>query len=647
MSIWSWLKRRHRGLDEEDFREEIRAHLALAAQDRVDAGADRESAQSEARREFGNVTLAVDAARGVWTPRWLEAARDVIRDIRLAARSLARSPGFSLIVVGVLVIGVSLNATVFAVLKDLTLTPLPGVARSSQLHVVIRETSGGRKLRLSYPDFQFLRDHGHVFTDLMGTMFRLEQYRLGRGKASRTLSVEFVTGNYFQVLGVTAAHGRTLLPSDELTPGRHPVVVLGHGLWQREFASDPAIVGQTVEINRNVLTVVGVANAAFHGTVPAYDVEAFIPITMAPEIGVSGFTAPSNMLSDPEASILAAHGYLRSGVSTAAAAADINSISAALARERQVGAIGQHLEILPFWQSPIGPQTYLVPMLTVLTTMGSLVLLIVCANIAGLVLARGVSRRGELAARLALGATRSRVIRLLVIENLVLVVPGTMLGVAAADRAVRLLVVLIEPLAAPQRMFFNIAVDATTLAFAAATAVLCALVFGLAPALQTTRVDLTSVLNEETPRTGSSGRLRAALVTAQVAVSLVLLVGAGLVMRGLDAAARTNAGFDDRNVMSIMMDLQPHAYTETSGRTFYRSLLDSLRADPIVQSATLASVDPLTFLDLPAEPLAVDGYQPRPGEDLAVLSNTIGSDYFRTLRIELAAGRPFEERDTA
>jgi predicted permease len=168
----------------------------------------------------------------------------------------------------------------------------------------------------------------------------------------------------------------------------------------------------------------------------------------------------------------------------------------------------------------------------------------------------------------------------------------------------------------------------------------------LAPALQATRVDLTSVLNEETPRTGSNGRLRAALVTAQVAVSLVLLVGAGLVMRGLDAAARTNAGFDDRNVMSIMVDLQPHAYTERRGRTFYRSLLDSLRGDPIVQLATLASVDPLAFLDLPAEPLAVDGYQPRPGEDLAVLSNTIGSDYFRTLRIELLAGRPFEERDT-
>jgi macrolide transport system ATP-binding/permease protein len=202
MSIRSWLASGRTRLDEDDFREEIRAHLAMAERDRIADGADPGDAHHAARKEFGNVTLTTEAARRVWTPQWLEVLGDVASDVRYALRSLAKVPAFSLIVVAVLTLGIGLNASVFAMLKSLVFTPLSGVERSGQLRVVVRETSAGRQLRLSYPDFQFLREHDRAFTGLMGSMFIAEPYRLGKGQGSRTLKVEFVTGDYFQVLGV-------------------------------------------------------------------------------------------------------------------------------------------------------------------------------------------------------------------------------------------------------------------------------------------------------------------------------------------------------------------------------------------------------------------------------------------------------------
>jgi predicted permease len=654
MSIWSWLKRRRLRLDEDDFQEEIRAHLAMAERDHMERGADRENARYEARKEFGSLTLTTEAARRVWTPRWLDAFRDFISDIRYAVRSLAKNPAFSLIVVGVLTLGIGLNALVFTVLKSMALTPLAGVQRSDQLRVVLRETKAGRQLRLSYPDFKFLREHDRAFRGLMGSMFKLDQYRLGKGSSSPFVTVEFVTGNYFEVLGVNAALGRTLLPSDEVAPGRHPEIVLSYSLWQREFDGASDIIGRTVEINRYPLTVVGVADAGFHGTIPGYDIEVFIPIMMAAEVGVSGLgvigasSGPSapHILSDRGAQLLVPHGFLRLGVTPGAAGAQMDALWRELARERPIAESDERLHILPFRQSPIGPQTYILPTLTILSAMGSLVLLIVCANISGLVLARVLSRRGELAARLALGATRTRIVRLLFVENLVLVVPGTVLGVLLAQQGIGMFAGYVGVLAAPQRMFFNLGLDAITLGFAALIGILCALVFGLVPAMQTSLIDLMSVINRDASARGSSrGRLQAGLVTAQVAVSLVLLIGAGFVVRALDEATRANPGFDDSHVTWVSLNLQQHGYDERRGRVFYRKLLDNLRSDAGFESATLAGTTPLGIIEVPGERLDIDGYEPKRGEDVAAQYNTVAPDYFRTLRINLVSGREFEDLD--
>jgi macrolide transport system ATP-binding/permease protein len=648
MSMRSWLERlRRRRLDEEDFQDEIRAHLAIAEDERMADGADRQTAHYAALKDFGNVTLTTEAARRVWTPWWLEALRDLMSDVRYAIRTLAKNPAFALTVVGVLTLGIGLNAAVFTMVKSLALTPLAGVDGSARLHVVYGETSTGRHLRVSYPDYQHIRDHDRAFSGLMGTSF--VQVNLGRGRGARQIFGELVTGNYFQILGVRAARGRTLLPSDEVAPGSHPVVVLSDGLWRREFGADPDIVGKTIEINTSTLTIVGVADSTFHGTIVSYDVEVFIPVMMAGQIlrdFGSAQIAPSNVLSDRRAGVLFPHGYLRPGMTLANAAAQTDALWATLARDRPLTDAVQRLRVVPFMKFPGSAQTIALPTMAVLCAMGLLVLLLACANIAGLVLVRGVSRRGEIAVRLALGATRTRIVRLLIVENLVIALPGAFLGVLLARRGIPVLLEYAQWLAAPERIFLNVAIDGLVIGFSVLAAVASALVFGFVPALRSARVDLVSVINEDaSPRGATRGRLRAGLVVAQVAVSVLLLVGAGLVTRSLAAARRAYPGFDPGHVTVLAVDVKQNAYDEARGRAFYRQLLDAARADPGIESATLAAFVPLAFLDTAARRVAIDGYEPRRGEDLAFMSNTVGPDYFRTLRISLVAGRAFEDRD--
>jgi len=231
--------------DTDELQAEIRAHLAIAADEKMADGADRKSAQLESLKEFGNVTLTTEAARRVWTPWWIDAFHDQLSDVRYAVRALMKQPVFALTVIGVLMLGIGLNAAVFTMLKSLALSPLAGVAGSARLGVIFGETSTGRDEAVSYPDYQYLRDHDQSFSGLFGS--RVATVTLGRGRGARQVFSELVTGNYFQVLGVRASHGRSLLPSDEIAPGRHPVVVISDALWRRDFGSASDIVGKTLE----------------------------------------------------------------------------------------------------------------------------------------------------------------------------------------------------------------------------------------------------------------------------------------------------------------------------------------------------------------------------------------------------------------
>jgi macrolide transport system ATP-binding/permease protein len=647
MSVLSWLRRRRLRLDEDDFEQEIRAHLAMAEDDRIADGVDRQTAHFAALKEFGNVTRTTEAARAVWTPRWLETLRDQVADVRYAVRALAKSPAFSLTVIGVLTLGIGLNAAAFTMLKGIALSPIAGVRRSASLPVMFRETTSGRQLAVSYPDYCYLRDHDRAFSGLFGSA--VATVGLGRGRESRPIWAEIVSGNYFQILEVSAERGRVLLPSDESAPGRQPVVVLSDGIWRRDFGSDPDIVGRTIEINNTPLTVVGVADPAFHGTTVVYDVEAFIPVTMAPQLGFrfgSRETTPSAILADHRTSLFFPQGRLRPGTTLASASAQAGALWAGLAGNRAPDEVSERLRVVPFWETPNGAPIYLLPTLTVMSAMALLVLAIACANVAGLVLVRGVSRRGEIAVRLALGATRRRIVRLLVLENLVVAMPGALLGVLLAANGIPLLVGYADALAAPQRLYFNVQVDPLVIGFAVLVACGSALVFGFMPALRSSRVDLVSAINEDaSPRGAARSPLRGALVVAQVAVSLLLLVGAGLVTRSLEAARHADPGFDARQVTVVSFDLKQNGYDDAHGRLFVRRLLQAVRADPGTESATLAVYEPLNLLETRAERAAIQGYDPRRGEDLAFLSNRVGPDYFRTLRIPLLAGREFQDGD--
>ena len=468
---------------------------------------------------------------------------------------------------------------------------------------------------------------------MIGSTLAIVGVASGPGQTATAVSGEFVTGNYFQVLDVKAALGRTLLPSDEGTSGT-ATVVLSDGLWRRHFGAAPDIVGRLISINRYPMTVVGVAEPDFHGTTLSYDNDVFLPLTMAQRLGFD-FDGPQTT-----------QGFLREGVSLANASAQADALWRAQGRAPSGGNSIERLRISPFWRAPGGPQVYAMPTVVVLSGLGLLVLAVACANIAGLVLVRGISRRGEIAVRLALGAPRIRIVRLLLVENLLLAAPGAVLGVGLAAVGLPVLVAYADWLAAPQRLFLNLAVDRVVVGFTVLAAAGSALVFGFVPAVRSSRIDLMRAINgDASPRGAANSPLRAALVVAQVAVSLLLLIGAGLVTRSFDAARQSDPGFDARQVTSIRLDLKQNGYDRAAGAVFYRRLLDAVAADSATESVTLAAYNPMNLTETAARELTIDGYEPGRTEDMAVLVNTIGPDYFQTLRIPLEAGRTFEWRD--
>jgi predicted permease len=647
MSLTDWLKRvMRRRLDDDDLQDEIRAHLAMAARERMADGADPKTARQASLKEFGNVTLTTEAARQVWTPRWVETLRNIVGDSRYAVRSLLKNPVFSLTVVAVLTLGIGVNAAVFTMVKSMALTPLAGVENSAALRVVYGETSAGRDVGISYPDYQYLRDHDTATTGMFAHRFVI--VTMGRGRSAHPAFAEAVTGNYFEKLGVRAAFGRVFSADDEAAPGRPSIAVISHALWRRELAADPAIVGKTIEINNQLLTIVGVAAPAFHGMIVSYDVDVFLPVTIAPTLGVtfsSNETTPSGILNDRRATVLYAFGWLRPGVSMKQASAEYDAIWTDASRGRTLEGGMTKMTLAPFLKYPGSAQATVFPMLVALTAMATLVLVIACANIGGLVVVRGVSRRGEIALRLALGASRVRIVRLLIVENLVLAIPGAFLGVLLAAQAMPYLFGFAVAMAAPNRLFFNMQTDMLVIGFAALVACASAMIFGFAPALRSARVDLVSVMNEESSRGSGRSGFRSALVVAQVAVSLLLLIGAGLVTRSLEAAQRADRGFAVDHVTAINMDLKANGYDDARGKIFYRQLLKTARAQPGVESASLATFLPLAFLDTRSTKVEIDGYEPGRDEDLSMLSNTVGPDYFRTLRIKMIAGREFADRD--
>ena len=635
MGLIDWIVRRRR---DDDLQAEIRAHLSMATHDRIDSGEEPRGARLAALKEFGNVTLTREATRRSWGGGWRERLLDIAQDLRYAARVLGRSPGYSIVVIAVLALGIGANVSVFSLFKAVGLEPLPAVDGSASLGVLVARTGAGRIVPLSHPDFRDLRTEQRAFDGLAGAM--MDGFSLGLGTRGERVFGELVSGNYFSVLGVRASLGRTLQESDDVTPGEHPVVVISDGLWRRTFGSDPAIVGKTVQINAYPFTVVGVAEPGFQGSVVGVRLDVFMPLMMQPQLrGV-------DLLSARQAPMVWGLGHLRPGSSIRTASEEATSLSTRIDAQFPAREVEQHATVIPMWRSPFGAQTYMLPAIMLMGVMGALLLLIVCANVSNLVLVRGVSRRGEIAARLALGASRGRILRLLFVESAVLALPGAACGLLTARGISALLNDGSANAASQVPISLNTSADWTVVAFAVLLSCASSLIFGFVPALRTSKVDLAGVMKDDlSPRGGSRGRVRSLLVAAQVAVSLLLLVGAALVMRSLDAARTANVGFDEQHVAVALVELNSSGYDEARGRVFFEQVLETLRAQPGNESAALASALPLTLVDNATSATLIEGRTAAKGEDMRFLVNTVSPDYLRTLRIPLISGRDFTRND--
>ena len=559
-------------------------------------------------------------------------------DLRYSLRMLLKNPGVTAAAVLSLALGIGANATIFTWVKSVLLNPLPQVPEPDRMWVLAPSARDGRERSLSYPNYRDLRDRATTF-DLIGMEDVLLSVSDGT-RADRAFGM-LVTGNYFDVVGLRPALGRTFLPAEDKTPSGAPVIVLSHAFWQRRFAGSAAVIGQSVKVNDRPYTVIGVMPEGFLGTALGLSVDAWAPMMQQPELQASG-----SRLEARGHSWMQAMARLRGNTTIEQARAELETIRASLEKEHPAND-GWRLAFVPPTESPWGAPSQLAPVLFVLAGVVSVLLMIACANVANLMLSKAVNRRREIAVRLSLGATRWRIVRQLLAESLLLAALGGAAGVAVAYWSAGLLMVF-APVDVP--IDLGLRVDTSVLLFTFAVSLITGVLFGLAPALHASNPHVTPVLREESGRTSAAGgrsRLRNGLVIAQVALCLVMLVGAGLFLQSLRRAQQLDPGFDPRNVVLSTFDLFPAGYDRTRGVMFFDRALEKVRAIPGVEEASLAARVPLSIGGRSSTDVTIEGYQPRKDEEVNVTYNDVSPRYFEAMRIPIVRGRSFAGRDAA
>jgi macrolide transport system ATP-binding/permease protein len=561
------------------------------------------------------------------------------QDLRYGARTMRKNPGFSSAAILTLALGIGANTAIFTWFNSTLITLLPGVRDPSSLAAVIPVSPTHGMVSLSYPDYRDYRDRN---TTLVGLIAHTDSaMSLGNDGSPERVWAELVSGNFFDVLDVHAVHGRTFLPEEDQIPNSHPVVVLSHGLWQRRFAGDPSMVGRTITLNTHPFTVVGIAPADFHGAEPSLSYDLWIPMMMQERL-ISGERLEAR-----------GHGWLntlarlRPGVTAERGQAELTVLARQLQQEHPNEGDRGSVSVFPLWKSPRGAMAIVGPVLFLLMAVVALVLLIACANVAHLLLARATGRRREIAIRLSLGAGRARLLRQLLTESVLLSACGGVAGLLVAWWSTGLLRLLVPGADLPIRL--NLELDTRVLAFTAGLALLTGIGFGLVPALKASRADLVTPLKDESGSVGCGRQrawLRDALVVGQIATSLLLLIVAGLFLRSVEKTRAVHPGFNARGVLLGSVDLFPNGYDAARGRAFYRDLLTRLRRTPGVESVSLAKRIPLGLKGtFSTSSIMVEGYQPRKDEHPWAYVNDVGPDYFHTMQIPLLQGREFTDLD--
>jgi len=565
----------------------------------------------------------------------------LIQDFRYGLRMLAKNPGFTAVAVLTLALGIGANLTIFSWIRSTILDPIPSVTRTADLLTVMRgERSEHPTPPLSYLDYVDLRDGNRTLSGLLA--YHDDFVTLtGAGKPERIYGA-LTSANYFDVLGVRPILGRGFLPAEERASGGSPVVVIGYSLWQSHFGSDRSVIGKTVEINRHTYTIVGVAPEGFRGCKTGLRTDVWIPLVM--DRLVWGSTRPD----DRSILWLNVLGRLKPDVSPKQAESDLNVAMRQIAeRFPDMHQGPNQITLDPLWRSPFGVNVYLYKSLPILLALAGVLLLLACANVANLLLVRGIARRREISLRLSMGATRWRVVRQFLLESLVLALASGATALLLTTWTSGTFAAFLPPTTLP--LTVNGRTDPLVLLVAFLASVLTALVFGALPALRISRLAPVEVLKEEALSvSGGLGRSRLSslLVVAQISLSLLLLICAGLFTRTLENARSADPGFDPNHVLLASYELEPSGYSRAQRFEFARQLLGRIAAMPGVQAATVADFSPLNFT-IRSDTVLPEGYLPRPHEDLEIDRAIVGPDYFRTLGTPLVAGRDFTLHDDA
>lgn len=565
----------------------------------------------------------------------------LLRDIRYGMRTLAGKPAFTLVAILTIGIGIGASTTIFSWMRSMLLNPLPAAAEPERVVAIENTAPDGEPITTSFLDYRDFRDHLKLL-DLVsardGNVFSV-------GEAPNTAKVwgEMVSGDFFDMLGVKPEAGRFFAGAErDDTQNAHAAVVISDSYWKNHYHSDRLAIGATLRINRTPFTIIGVAPEGFHGSRSGLDYELWMPITMYGQLTHTG----TWMLRDRNTRNFMMLARLAPGVTIEQARGEVQSLASQMAAADPDSNQGIGATVLPVWQSHFGPQVILLTPITILMGASGVVLLIVCANLANLLLARSTGRMKEFSIRLALGARPARLTQQILTETFLLAAGGSICGLMLASMLGGALRWLLPAVARPTML--QPPIDGQVLAFTAGLAFLVALLAGLVPALHAARANVNEALKEG-GRSATSGlhsqRMRGLLVVSEVALAVIALVGAGLFVRSFQTARSIDPGFSPDGVALAHFDFSTAGYTAQQTDTFCQRLREELEQQPGVTALSYDDSPPLGFNGGNWETLEVEGYVPGLNENMKIYRDLVSPGYFNTMKIPLLEGRDFDLRD--
>lgn len=632
----------HRDAADRDVSDEVAHFVDQATASRVAAGMPATDARRAAMLEIGNATSVREQVRGAG---WESVIESFFTDLRYALRMLRKSPVFSIVTILVVALGTGAVTTIFSATNAMLLRPLPGARDARELFSIDRKHRNGVEgMSASYPFYALLRDKSRSFAGVAA--WNDVQLTIDIGGAGTLAYGNVVSGNYFSVLGVTPEIGRFFSAEEDRTPLTHPVMVISDGFWRTAFGADASVIGRTVPVNGHPFTIIGVVPPTFRSVYIPLKSDAWVPVMMMPQL------RPGYSLADLADNPLRLFARLKPGVSRESAQQEATALTAewvASGAEPMSWAKNYVVaRLVPLSGLPEDATKAIVGFFFLLLGASALVLLIASVNVAAMLSARAVARRREMAVRAALGARRGRLVRQLLTESLVLFLLGAIGGMAIVIPATKAL----QRLPLPDAIALDFAPDYRVVGFALFVSLATGIAFGLAPALQAARTDIAGRIRDGA-QAGGSRRSRAgnALVVGQLALSLLLLVAAGLFLRALQRGNRIDPGFDATGVSIASLNAESWGYDTTTGRAFFAALRQRLESTPGVSSVSYTDVAPLTgsssggriHVDDAASPAQADA----PGSGIPVRANYVDADFFTTLRIPIMRGEPIRARDDA